>query len=264
MSARTFENWVDSLQAQGRYTFLRSEAQAESGLSPEAVKKALQRSVARGRVAKVKNYFYVIVPLEYRAAGAPPPAWFIDGLMLAMGRPYYVGLLSAAGIHGASHQQPQEFQVMTDRPVRPLCVGRSTIRFFTNNRVTHIAVQSVTTPTGTMRVSTPEATAVDVVRFARAVGPPERVADVLRELAPLLDPMRLRRAGQAGAILPTLQRLGYLLERVRARRQARSLHAWIATRDPGLVPLRPGRNGPTTNEDRRWHVLVGEPVEIEP
>ncbi len=46
----------------------------KSGLSAEAVKKALQRLVARGRVAKAKDYFYVIVPLEYRAAGAPPPS----------------------------------------------------------------------------------------------------------------------------------------------------------------------------------------------
>jgi len=50
-------------------------------------------------------YTYVLVPLEYLHAGAPPPSWFIDDLMKAMERPYYVGLLSAAGIHGASHQQ---------------------------------------------------------------------------------------------------------------------------------------------------------------
>ena len=36
----------------------------------EAVKKALQRLARRQRVVKVKNYFYVIVPLEYRHAGS--------------------------------------------------------------------------------------------------------------------------------------------------------------------------------------------------
>ena len=51
---------------------------------------------ARGRIAKAKDYFYVIVPLEYAAAGAPPASWFVNDLMAAMTRPYYVGLLTAA------------------------------------------------------------------------------------------------------------------------------------------------------------------------
>lgn len=113
MAARTLEDWVDALQAHGRYTFLRAEAVDESGLSAKAVKKALQRLAGRGRVTKVKDYFYVIVPLEYRAAGGPPPSWFIHDLMGAMHLPYYLGLLSAASLQGASHQRPQEFQVVT-------------------------------------------------------------------------------------------------------------------------------------------------------
>ena len=47
----TLEAWIDSVQARGRYTFLRAEAIKESGLSAEAVKKALQRLVRRRRVA---------------------------------------------------------------------------------------------------------------------------------------------------------------------------------------------------------------------
>jgi predicted transcriptional regulator of viral defense system len=50
---------------------LRQEA-LQTGISPEAVKKALQRLARRGRIAKVKNYFYVIVPLEY-ARRQPAP-----------------------------------------------------------------------------------------------------------------------------------------------------------------------------------------------
>ena len=193
----TLEAWIDSVQARGRYTFLRPEAIKESGLSAEAVKKALQRLARRRRVAKVKNYFYVIVPLEYLHAGSPPPSWFIDDLMKVMDRPYYVGLLSAAGIHGASHHQPREFQVLTDRPIRPLHVGRATIRFYVKKSVCDTAVQNVKTATGTMRVSPPEATAVDLVRFARSAGQLDNVATVLAELVPRLEPMRLLKAVRA-------------------------------------------------------------------
>lgn len=263
MAAVTVEDWVDALQARGRYTFLRAEAVSDTGLSAEAVKKALQRLARRKRVVKVKNYFYVIVPLEYLHAGGPPPPWFIDDLMKAMERPYYVGLLSAAGIHGASHQQPQEFQVLTGRPVRPLQVGRSRIRFFTNKRAADTAVQSVKTPTGAMRVSTPEATAFDLVRFARAAGQMDNVASVLAELVPLLNPKRLLSAVRTAGDAPNAQRLGYLLERVRGRPQAKAMHEWLERQSPHVVPLRPGRTTAGATEDRRWHVLVAEAVEVE-
>ncbi len=263
MATVTVEGWVDALQARGRYTFLRAEAVSDTGLSAEAVKKALQRLAHRKRIVKVKSYFYVLVPLEYLHAGGPPPAWFIDDLMKAMERPYYVGLLSAAGIHGASHQQPQEFQVLTDRPVRPLQVGRSRIRFFTSKHTADTAVQSVKTPTGAMRVSTPEATAIDLVRFARVAGQIDNVASVLAELAPLLDPKRLLSAVRTAGDVPNAQRLGYVLERVRGRPQVKAMREWLEGQSPRVVPLRPGRTTAGATEDRRWHVLVTEPVEVE-
>ena len=78
MSAMTVEKWVDSQQSQGKYSFRRGDALAGSQVSPEAVKKALQRLSRRGRVVKAKDYFYVIVPLEYATAGGPPASWFIQ------------------------------------------------------------------------------------------------------------------------------------------------------------------------------------------
>ena len=263
MTGQTVENWIDALQARGRYTFLRAEAIGGTKLSAESVKKALQRLARRQRVAKVKNYFYVIVPLEYLHAGSPPPTWFIDELMKAMDRPYYVGLLSAAGIHSASHHQPQEFQVITDRPVRSLQVGRTRIRFFSSKRTGNTAVQSVKTPTGAMRVSTPEATAFDLVRFARAAGQIDNVATVLMDLVPLLDPKRMLKVVRAGGDIPNAQRLGYLLEKVRGRPQAKAFHEWLKRQSPRTIPLRPGRTVAAADENRRWRVLVGEPVEVE-
>jgi len=45
--------------------------------------------------------------VEYRVAGAPPASWYIDDFMKAVGTPYYVGVLTAAALHGAAHQAPQ-------------------------------------------------------------------------------------------------------------------------------------------------------------
>ena len=59
---------VDSCQANGRYALTRDEAMRALGLSQEALKKAVQRLVAKRRLAVPHRGFYVIVPLEYRAA----------------------------------------------------------------------------------------------------------------------------------------------------------------------------------------------------
>lgn len=98
--------WVDDGQANGSYTFLRPDAIASSGLSPESVKKALQRLARRSRVLKAKDYFYVIVSLEYQSAGGPPAAWFVHDVMAAMHLPYYVGILPG-GVHRKRMPEPK-------------------------------------------------------------------------------------------------------------------------------------------------------------
>ena len=41
------------------------------------------------------------------------------------------------------------------------------------------------------------------------------------------------------------------------------MHAWIQRQLRRPVPLRPGRSVTDAPEDRRWHVLVNQPVEVE-
>jgi predicted transcriptional regulator of viral defense system len=122
-------SFVDDLQAGGRYTFTRAEVEATDERSEIGVQAALRRLKKRGRVVSPRRGFYVVVPIEYRSAGCPPASWFIDDLMRFLEQRYYVGLLSSAAIHGAAHQQPMTFQVLTDRPTRLVQVARVRIEF---------------------------------------------------------------------------------------------------------------------------------------
>ena len=259
----TLQRWMDDRQARGLYTFLRSEAVEGSGLSVEAVRKALQRLVQRGRLAKVKNYFFVIVPLEHRSALAPPASWFIHDLMNAMNLPYYVGLLSAAAMFGASHQQSQEFQVVTDRSVRSLSVGRSRIRFVASQFVSKIARKLIRTPTGSIQVSTPESTVVDLVRFAKIAGNLDNVATIIAELVPILRSRELSRAVKVSNDVPNAQRLGYILNQVGANPLSLPIHRWIERQNPRMISLRSGCNAPDSEPDERWHILVDQVLEVE-
>ncbi len=170
---------LDALHGPGRYTFTRAEAAQALGLSDVALKNALWRLARTGRVASPRGRFYVIVPPEYRVTGSLPAAWFIRDLMEYLRRPYYMGLLTAASLHGAAHQAPQEFQVVTDRPLGVIEVGRVRIRFMKKAHLARTPTVGVKTPTGEMRVSTPEATALDLVRYPEHCGGLSNVATVL-------------------------------------------------------------------------------------
>jgi predicted transcriptional regulator of viral defense system len=252
-------DWVDDLQAQGRYTFTREDALAATGNTEIAVAASLRRLRKAGRIVSPRRGFHVIVPLEYRATGAPPAEWFIDDLMRHLGRPYYVGLLSAAALYGAAHHAPQVFQVVTDVPTRPLTVGRIRV-VFVQGRAAHSPTETMNTATGTMRVSTPEATALDLVRHASACGGLQNVAGVLREVAERLDGARLVDAAK-GVERTVAQRLGWLLDHLGASERAEPLARALAAGTLFPAALRPDLPDRGLGTDPRWGVIANATIE---
>lgn len=253
--------WVEQLQARGRYTFTRDQGESQTERSFVATQTALRRLKEQGRIISPRRGFYVVVPPEYRSTGSPPASWFIDDLMGYLGQPYYVGLLSAAAIHGASPQQPMVFQVMTSVPTREVHVGRVAIRFSMNSKIEQMPVTEKQTETGTMRVATPETTAFDLVRYQAGAGHLSNAATVLGELAEHMDAQTIVRIAQLIS-LPYVQRLGYLLDAVGERELADPLAEWLEAQKPRVVLLRPGEPG-HGEIDRRWHVRPNVELEVD-
>jgi hypothetical protein len=77
-----------------------------------------------------------------------------------------------------------------------------------------VPVVAIQTETGAMRVSTPEATAFDLVHFAPTAGHIGNVAAVLGKLAEKIDPQPLAQIADLYA-LSDVQQLGYLLSPTR-------------------------------------------------
>ena len=252
-------DWALALPSQGRFTFTTGEARAASdGASDAAVAAALDRAEADRLIASPVRGFHVVLPLEDRMTGTPSWRLFLDPLMTHLRMPYYVGLLTAASIHGASGQAAQVVQVVTTRPQRPIRAGRLAIEFAVRRTAARAPVELRTTPSGRMRVATPELITLDLVRYPAKAAGWCNVATVLRDLVP-----SLRRAGMRDALAvvpatPELQRLGHLLERVGAASVLGVLEAALATRRLGWVPLLPGDARPDLEpaRDPRWHVLV--------
>ena len=223
---------------------------------------ALHRLVNAGWLVMPRSGFYVIVDPQHRAAGTLPPEWFIHDLMKHMERPYYVGLLSAAQLHGAAHHRPQEFQVVIpERTIRPVRAGNVQFRFYGKGPFDSSQIQDAKTPTGTMKVATPETTAWDLVRYFKPAGGLENVVTVLSELAERLDANKLRDTVKRHGEPLVAQRLGYILDRVGRRSLTKGLADWIA--DAPLRPLDPGNPADGAPESRKWRLLVNAELEAE-
>jgi predicted transcriptional regulator of viral defense system len=256
------KGYLAQLMQDGRYFFTSQDAGHELGTSRDAVKLALNRLRRKGEIASPGRGLYVIVPPEYRSLGCLPADQFIPDMMRQAKAPYYAGLLSAAQYHGAAHHRPQEFQVMVGKARRPIECGKVRIIFHVRKRIGEVPTQDINTPRGTVTVSTPDATAFDLIGYEANIGGLDAVATILAELAEKLDGDKL--AAIAPTVpLPWVQRLGYLLERIGEAPKAKLLKECVrkhARESTALVPSAPiaGRQ-----RDRDWKLIVNADVEAE-
>ena len=253
-------SWVDARQAQGLYFFAREDALKAVAFSEAAFKQAAARLVRKGRIVRVHGGFFVIVPLEYTATGVVPPEWFIADLMEYIGQPFYVGLLSAAVLHGAAHQQPQQFQVVTTKPLREIRIKNQSIRFFVKSGFEKTSRTQVKVQTGYIPVSTPEATTLDLLRYARSIGGLDRVYTVFQELGEKVAPAKLLAAAKADGNRTYARRAGWLLEKAGFKKAVEKLADWLK-KQPIPVKLDPGQGKTGASRDDRWGVLVNTIVE---
>ena len=206
--------------------------------------------------------FHVIVPPEYRRLGCLPAEQFIPQLMERRGEPYYVGLLSAAQYHGAAHHRPQEFQVLVERNRNPIECGAVRVAFIARKAVADVPTLILNTPRGVMRLSTAEATAVDLAGYPAHAGGWDGVATVLAELAEKLDGKKLVEAVK-NAPLPWSQRLGYLLELGGSSPCTEPLAAYVQARAREYVPLATGAPIVNATRSTRWRLRVNATVEAD-
>ena len=257
---RFVAGFVNTVQFQGRLTFSRRDIAAAHGPTGEALEKALHRMRTAGRIQRVsrKSDFFVIVPPEFQALGAPPVEWWLDDAMKHLSLPYYVGLLTAAQWHGSSHFAVMETQVVVPANRRPLAVGRILIRFFAAAHVAAAPVETRTNTWSSVRVSTPATTLLDLIGH-QTVGM-DRLAMIAADLAPRISAEGLSAALGVLRSVPCAQRLGFVLEHVGAEALADIVAAWIDDKPRRAVDLEPGAGSPW-HIARRWQVRVNARLE---
>jgi predicted transcriptional regulator of viral defense system len=145
---------------------------------------------------------------------------------------------------------------------RPTTVGRTRIRFLHKKKITGTATVPVKTETGTMKLSSPEATALDLVRYTSHAGGLNNILTILSELAEKIDADRLLLAAQHDDNMAAAQRLGFLMDQLGDKSKTQPLAAWIQATHPRPVTLQQGRSARRARKAEPWNILVNDTVEL--
>ena len=253
---------ADWLIGQGRHFITTADAAGVLGVSAASVPASLERPRKAGKLISVTKRGWVPVPPEFRSAGAPPPSHFIHQMMEHVGHPYYVGLLSAAAILGASHQAPMVFQVVTPARLRRRRIGRGRIQFIQRAAAVERPRWQHGVPTGRIWVSTPEVTVFDLVESPQDGAGLSNVATVVGALLMdgSLDPVAL---ASVGAMYPVAvaQRFGYVIEFMAGEAGVQFDTAPLQALVAGSRYRHLSSSGGDGRHDPRWHLVVNTEIE---
>jgi predicted transcriptional regulator of viral defense system len=261
-NALKVKDYLAQLAQSGRYFFTSQDASRRMGVSRDAVKLALNRLRRKGEIASPGRGLYAIVPPEYRSLGSLPAEQFIPDLMRHFKARYYAGLLSAAQYYGAAHHRPQEFQVMVGKARRPIECGKVRVVFHVRKRVVEVPTQDFNTPRGTVTVSSPDATAFDLIGYEARIGGLDAVATILAELAEKLGADKLLAIAPT-VPLPWVQRLGYLLVRNGEAPKASLLKDYVGKHARELAILVPSAPVADRARDRDWKLIINADIGAE-
>ncbi|KRD06335.1 hypothetical protein ASE21_19385 [Flavobacterium sp. Root901] len=255
------DEYLDELRSKGRYAFTLDEVKEKFPVSDKALNQNLYRLKKKKKIVQVRKEFYTLLPAEYSLQGIIPVNMFIDDMMKALGKKYYVGLISAAALHGAGHQQPMETFIITERPaLRDIKNKKLKLNFFIKNDWNTEDVNEIKTEAGYMNVSSPELTALDLLYYAESIGI-NRIITILEELIEVIKPSNLKKAAKCYSQIAAVQRLGYLLEvQLDNEKLGETLYKTIANKIGVNIPLMPGKNkiGETNS---RWKIIHNVQIE---
>lgn len=260
--------WLEKLQAKGVYGFSVERLKLENPQHTDtAVKRALSRLSSKGKVVSVFKGYYLILPPAYASKGILPPPLFLDAFMHYLQRPYYVSLLNAAAIHGASHQQPQEHFVTTLFPVlRPTHKKGLKINYISIKAFPETLLEKRKTEAGYLLYSNAVLTATDLIQFEKRVGGLNRAAAVLFELVESIKSSDFTPTLLNHVPVTALQRLGYLLDKVcHQKALADALFEAMLAAQLKLFRIPLKASDPTHGHaaGNRWKVVVNAAIEID-
>ena len=262
----SLNDWIKELEQRGVTSFSFQQVRCEFHERTEkSLKTDIKRLVSARRIENVYKGFYVIIPIQYQLKGIVPPSYYINELMEHLGKPYYVGLLSAAAIYGASHQRTMITQIVTTGPRTRTSNRNSLLDWNYRQQIPKELIETRNGEMGRIYYSSAELTATDLIQFASHVGGYQRAATVIAELVDTIDINKMRTVLQH-TTATTVQRLGYLLDNILFEKDmADALYGMLKEKVGyfNAVTMSPGHPASDSPESNRWRVDMNIDIEID-
>lgn len=261
MKVQRAKDFMLSKLERGYYTFSLKEAENAVGTGRKTWE-AIDRLAKQGWLFSPSKGFYVIIDPQHQGSGFLPVEWFIDDWLKHLGGQYYLGMLTAAMLHGASHQKPQQVQVVRDRVFADLDKGPYHISSFYKKVIPDDSREQRQSPAGYFWISTPEMTAYDILRYPRACPSLDLAATVLQELGERITPDQLAALVDSEAGVATLQRLGWLLDYTGWSEKTGLLAERLRNKRMAWRPMRTDlpKHGP---RESKWRVVANAEIEAD-
>ena len=250
-------DYIKAIRSNGRYAFTIDELTHAIPKSIKNIRKDLDRLNAKGEIINIRRGFYTILPPEYQNMGLIPVDYYIDDLMKYIPRNYYVGLLSAAMFHGAGHQQPQEFFVITQAPKpRNVSDDNLQINFSEKRNFPIFGIQDKKTDTGYFKISSPELTFLDLIYFESTMGGFNRIITILQELTEAMKINAMKEACKNNFPVSTIQRAGYIAENFLNNYKLATVFETILVKQKPKTILLKSAGEPVGDKNEKWKIIV--------
>lgn len=254
------DQYIDKLTANGEISFTLKGLCKTLDISRFSATSSLKRLKKQLKIVSPSRGYYLILTPEFRSRGCLPAEFFIDDLMSHLKMDYYVCLISAAMLYGAAHQQPQMMQVMVGNKRRDIQCGRIYIKFIKNSEIHGTSIQKIKTRTGYIKVSTPEATAKDIIKYMSQGGGMSRIATVIDELAENIDSDALEQLAKSSKNAVWIRRLGYLLDALGYSALSSHLQAYF-DKSADFIPFIPYEPFTSAPRNKKWRLAINTTVE---
>lgn len=263
-----FSKYLYNLQKKNRFHFSLTEALQATELPKEDLLSAISYFKKKRYIFSPFQGFYIVIPITEQGRGNFLPQDIVLMSMEYLKVPYYVGLLTAAAEHGATHQATFVFQVVSSKRIKKEIIsGDTRIQFIYKKDISDVDIKKKVIRTGYLPVSTPEETVKDVMTYYRQCGGLNHQATVLSELTEAINTEKLISLAKRSKSLFWVQRMGYILEKINTfyekdrNRVVAALEKFLATKKLRYVSLAPEIPTKLKSRNKKWHIIENTTVE---
>lgn len=253
MSQLTQVAIIDHFLAKGQKTFSLSELAQLKQSARHIASLMAQKLCKKGFIKRLADDYYVILSASEKQNQSVPAYHYMDALMQHKAMPYYVGLLSAAHLHGAAHHRPMAFQIITAQQLRTPKKFLPDVDFHTKKQFPLQNIERHKGEYGTLQVASPALTIYDVLKYEAFAGGIYNALNVIKELLPQLKFLDLKTLLKNELESSVIRRMGFIFEKLEAKRYATLLEPFLSS-NVLTVPLSKLEHT-SGSKSAKWHII---------